>query len=60
MSKPSDLIPELQGPDSPLRVELKELNSADFLRILLEPRECHYKTIYCFNENRRGYLRIPR
>jgi ATP-dependent HslUV protease ATP-binding subunit HslU len=32
VSKPSDLIPELQG-RFPLRVELKELTDADFLRI---------------------------
>ena len=42
MSKPSDLIPELQG-RFPLRVELKELNSADFLRILLEPENAIIK-----------------
>jgi ATP-dependent HslUV protease ATP-binding subunit HslU len=37
VSKPSDLIPELQG-RFPLRVELKELTDADFLRILKEPQ----------------------
>ncbi|MBN1616706.1 MAG: ATP-dependent protease ATPase subunit HslU [Spirochaetales bacterium] len=37
MSKPSDLIPELQG-RFPLRVELESLNAEDFKRILLEPR----------------------
>ncbi len=42
MSKPSDLIPELQG-RFPLRVELKELNAADFLRILLEPENAIIK-----------------
>jgi ATP-dependent HslUV protease ATP-binding subunit HslU len=36
MSKPSDLIPELQG-RLPIRVELKALNSNDFVRILSEP-----------------------
>jgi len=36
-SKPSDLIPELQG-RLPIRVELKALNSADFVRILTEPK----------------------
>lgn len=36
MSKPSDLIPELQG-RFPIRVELKPLNKADFIRILKEP-----------------------
>ena len=37
VSKPSDLIPELQG-RFPIRVELKPLTVADFLRILTEPR----------------------
>ncbi|MDY7028766.1 MAG: ATP-dependent protease ATPase subunit HslU [Spirochaetota bacterium] len=36
MSKPSDLIPELQG-RFPLRVELDDLSSDDFFRILSEP-----------------------
>ena len=36
MSKPSDLIPELQG-RFPLRVELDPLTEADFRRILTEP-----------------------
>jgi len=36
-TKPSDLIPELQG-RFPLRVELKSLNEADFVRILTEPQ----------------------
>jgi ATP-dependent HslUV protease ATP-binding subunit HslU len=36
ISKPSDLIPELQG-RFPLRVELQELTSGDFFRILMEP-----------------------
>ncbi len=37
MSKPSDLIPELQG-RLPIRVELEPLNPADFRRILFEPK----------------------
>ncbi len=37
MSKPSDLIPELQG-RFPLRVELKSLSVDDFEQILLQPR----------------------
>jgi ATP-dependent HslUV protease ATP-binding subunit HslU len=37
MSKPSDLIPELQG-RFPLRVELKALTSEDFIKILTQPR----------------------
>jgi ATP-dependent HslUV protease ATP-binding subunit HslU len=36
-SKPSDLIPELQG-RFPIRVELKSLSVADFQRILTEPQ----------------------
>ena len=36
LSKPSDLIPELQG-RLPIRVELKALNTDDFMRILREP-----------------------
>jgi ATP-dependent HslUV protease ATP-binding subunit HslU len=37
ISKPSDLIPELQG-RFPLRVELEPLGKEEFLRILQEPR----------------------
>ncbi|HEX9885875.1 MAG TPA: ATP-dependent protease ATPase subunit HslU [Longimicrobiales bacterium] len=37
VSKPSDLIPELQG-RFPIRVELTSLGEADFVRILLEPK----------------------
>ncbi len=36
LSKPSDLIPELQG-RLPIRVELKALGVQDFVRILTEP-----------------------
>ena len=36
LSKPSDLIPELQG-RLPIRVELTALNADDFKRILIEP-----------------------
>ena len=36
MSKPSDLIPELQG-RFPIRVELDPLTQEDFVRILQEP-----------------------
>jgi ATP-dependent HslUV protease ATP-binding subunit HslU len=36
MSKPSDLIPELQG-RLPIRVELSALTTEDFVRILTEP-----------------------
>jgi len=37
VSKPSDLIPELQG-RFPIRVELKSLSIEDFIRILKEPK----------------------
>ena len=37
LSKPSDLIPELQG-RLPIRVELQALSTADFRRILTEPK----------------------
>ena len=42
MSKPSDLIPELQG-RFPLRVELKDLTAEDFYRILTEPQNAMTK-----------------
>jgi ATP-dependent HslUV protease ATP-binding subunit HslU len=37
VSKPSDMIPELQG-RFPIRVELKSLTVEDFIRILKEPK----------------------
>ena len=37
VAKPSDLIPELQG-RFPIRVELKSLGAAEFVRILQEPQ----------------------
>lgn len=37
VAKPSDMIPELQG-RFPIRVELKNLTEADFVRILQEPK----------------------
>lgn len=37
VSKPSDLIPELQG-RLPIRVELQSLDNDDFVRILTEPK----------------------
>ena len=42
VSKPSDLIPELQG-RFPLRVELESLGKDDFLRILTEPKNALIK-----------------
>ncbi len=42
VSKPSDLIPELQG-RFPIRVELDSLTEADFVRILTEPENALLK-----------------
>ena len=42
VSKPSDLIPELQG-RFPIRVELKSLTEHDFIRILKEPKNALIK-----------------
>ena len=42
VSKPSDLIPELQG-RFPIRVELKPLTEEDFIRILQEPKNALVK-----------------
>src|SRR6202161_1156489 len=42
ISKPSDLIPELQG-RFPIRVELTSLSEADFIRILTEPKNALIK-----------------
>ncbi len=42
MSKPSDLIPELQG-RFPIRVELHSLGKDEFVRILTEPENALIK-----------------
>ena len=42
VSKPSDLIPELQG-RFPIRVELEPLTRGDFVRILTEPKNALVK-----------------
>lgn len=42
VSKPSDLIPELQG-RFPIRVELTSLSTEDFIRILTEPENALVK-----------------
>jgi ATP-dependent HslUV protease ATP-binding subunit HslU len=42
VSKPSDLIPEIQG-RFPIRVELEALTKEDFVRILTEPRNALIK-----------------
>ena len=45
MSKPSDLIPELQG-RFPIRVELDSLGEDDFYRILTEPKNALIRQYY--------------
>ena len=48
VSKPSDLIPELQG-RFPIRVELDNLTQEDFVRILREPKNAltaQYKALF--------------
>ncbi len=48
VSKPSDLIPELQG-RFPIRVELSSLTQEDFSRILKEPKNAltkQYKALF--------------
>ena len=45
ISKPSDLIPEMQG-RLPIRVELKSLTTEDFVRILTEP-DASLTSQYC-------------
>ncbi len=42
VSKPSDMIPELQG-RFPIRVELRSLTEQDFIRILREPKNALVK-----------------
>ena len=42
VTKPSDLIPELQG-RFPIRVELSSLGAEDFVRILTEPENALIK-----------------
>ena len=42
VSKPSDLIPELQG-RFPIRVELDDLDASDFVKILTEPNNALVK-----------------
>lgn len=52
LSKPSDMIPELQG-RFPIRVELQSLSKEDFVRILTEPKKRADSSIHCIDENRR-------
>jgi ATP-dependent HslUV protease ATP-binding subunit HslU len=52
ISKPSDLIPELQG-RFPIRVELENLTKEDFIRILKEPKNAltkQYEALFAAEE----------
>ena len=57
ISKPSDLIPELQG-RFPLRVELEALNATDFKRILTQPENALDQAVCGTSENRRCRTRF--
>ena len=52
VSKPADLIPELQG-RFPIRVELKSLNEGDFIRILKEPKSALDQAVHGAARDRR-------
>lgn len=55
VSKPSDLIPELQG-RFPIRVELQALTKEDFTRILKEPKNALTKQYQALFEVEEVYL----
>ncbi len=55
VSKPSDLIPELQG-RFPIRVELTSLTEADFYRILKEPKNALTKQYQALFEAEEVFL----
>jgi len=55
VSKPADLIPELQG-RFPIRVELTPLNKEDFLRILIEPENALIKQYRALMETEGVYV----
>jgi ATP-dependent HslUV protease ATP-binding subunit HslU len=55
VSKPSDLIPELQG-RFPIRVELSSLTQEDFSRILKEPKNALTKQYMALFEAEEVYL----
>ncbi|WP_291778172.1 ATP-dependent protease ATPase subunit HslU [Cecembia sp.] len=55
VSKPSDLIPELQG-RFPIRVELSSLTEDDFYRILKEPKNALTKQYQALFEAEEVYL----
>ncbi|HEX5829822.1 MAG TPA: ATP-dependent protease ATPase subunit HslU [Gemmatimonadaceae bacterium] len=55
VSKPSDLIPELQG-RFPIRVELKPLTERDFVRIMTEPENALTKQYAALVEAESSHL----
>jgi ATP-dependent HslUV protease ATP-binding subunit HslU len=57
VSKPSDLIPELQG-RFPIRVELEPLGKDDFVRILTEPKNALVKQYVALMETEGITLRF--
>ncbi len=57
VSKPSDMIPELQG-RFPIRVELKSLTTEDFIRILTEPKNALTKQYIALLETEGVKLKI--
>lgn len=57
MSKPSDLIPELQG-RFPIRVELGSLTAGDFERILKEPQHALIKQYTALLETENIHIRF--
>ena len=57
VSKPSDLIPELQG-RFPIRVELEPLGKDDFVRILTEPKSALVKQYVALMETEGITLRF--
>ena len=59
VSKPSDLIPELQG-RFPIRVELEPLSTDDFVNISDETQECSYKAVYGASKHGEHRARVCR
>ncbi len=59
VSKPSDLIPELQG-RFPIRVELEALGKDEFVRILTEPRSALDQAVHRADGHRRRHAHVHR
>jgi ATP-dependent HslUV protease ATP-binding subunit HslU len=59
VSKPSDLIPELQG-RFPIRVELQSLTMEDFIRVLTEPKSSLVKQYTALLETENVKLEFTR